>query len=54
MTVNYSHKRAKDYASWTDTTGTYERIPFTDDGHRQHLRHLPADERPGGSRSSRS
>ncbi len=32
MTVSYSHKRAKDYASWTDTTGTYERIPFTDEG----------------------
>jgi len=29
--LSYSHKRARDYATWQDITGTYARVPFTDD-----------------------
>ena len=29
-TLNYVHKRGKDYAAWQETAGTYVQVPFTD------------------------
>ena len=29
--LNYVYKRGRDYATWSDITGQYEEIPFTDD-----------------------
>lgn len=29
--VNYVYKRGRDYATWTDITGTYVQVPFLDD-----------------------